>query len=214
MLPLWAGAIPSGIAYGVTAAVVGMGIFDTQLMSVVVFSAAAQVSVVALVGAGAPFILMLSTILALNAQLPLLGLTIGRRLHPTWPQRLLAAFFLTDAAFGIAATGGKLRIPTLLGTGVSMFLGWNLGTMIGLAIGRLLPDPRQLGLDFVVTLSFLAVLVPAVRTRIAVLVVIVAALTTILLVRLVPSGIAILGAGITGCAAGAMADRWQRSGTR
>ncbi len=207
MLPLWTGAIPSGIAYGVAATAAGLGIGETQLMSVVVFSSSAQVSVVALLGSGAPFPLLLGTALALNAQLLLLGLTIGRRLRPTWAQRLVTACLLTDGAFGIAAASGRLRLPTLIGAGVSMFLGWNLGTTLGVALGRMLPDPRRLGLDFVVTLTFLAVLVPVVRSRAAVLVAVVAAIATIILVRLVPSGVAVLGAGLAGCVAGALASR-------
>lgn len=207
MLPLWAGAIPSGIAYGVAAHTAGLGIGETQLMSVLIFSSAAQISVVSLLGAGSPFPLMLGTVLALNAQLPLLGLAIGKQLRPTWPQRLVAAFFLTDGAFGIAAALGRLRLPAILGAGVSMFLGWNLGTILGVAIGRALPDPRRLGLDFVVTLSFLAVLVPLIRTRTAAIVALVAGLATLLLVRIVPSGVAVLGAGLAGCIAGALASR-------
>jgi predicted branched-subunit amino acid permease len=207
MLPLWAGAIPSGIAYGVAAQTEGLGIGATQLMSVIIFSSAAQISVVALLGSGAPFLLLLGTVLALNAQLPLLGLAIGKQLRPSWPQRLLAAFFLTDGAFGIAAALGRLRLPAILGAGVSMFVGWNLGTGLGVALGRILPDPRRLGLDFVITLSFLAVLVPLIRTRATGLVALVAALATLLLVRIVPSGIAVLGAGLAGCLAGALASR-------
>ena len=46
------GAIPSGIAYGVAAHGAGLGPGETQLMSLVVFSAAAQVGAVALLGAG------------------------------------------------------------------------------------------------------------------------------------------------------------------
>jgi predicted branched-subunit amino acid permease len=207
MLPLWAGAIPSGIAYGVAAQTAGLGIGATQLMSVLIFSSSAQISVVALLGEGAPFLLMLGTVLALNAQLPLLGLAIGKQARPSWPQRLLAAFFLTDGAFGIAATFGRLRLSALLGAGVSMFAGWNLGTLLGVALGRALPDPRRLGLDFVVTLTFLAVLVPLVRTRTTVLVALVAGLATLLLVRIVPSGVAVLGAGLAGCIAGALASR-------
>lgn len=206
MLPLWAGAIPSGIAYGVAAQAVGLGIGATQLMSVLVFSSAAQVSVVALLEEGARFPLLLGTVLALNAQLPLLGLAIGKQLRPSWGQRLLAAFFLTDGAFGIAAALGRLRLPALLGAGVSMFAGWNLGTVLGVALGRAVPDPRGLGLDFVVTLSFLAVLVPLVRTRATLFVVAVAGLATFLLSQVAPSGVTVLGAGLAGCVAGAVAS--------
>ena len=120
------------------------------------------------------------------------------------------AWFLTDGAYGVTAALGPLRLPVLLGAGVSMYLGWNLGTALGSAAGQALPDPRQLGIDFVVPLTFLAVLVPLVRTRTAALVALVAGVATLLLARLVPGGIAVLGAGLLGIAAGAWQTRHDR----
>ena len=133
LLPLWSGAIPAGIAFGVAARSAGLGAGEAQLMSVVVFSAAAQVSAASLLQAGTPPIVLVGTVLALNAQLFLLSLTVGRQLRLSWPRRLVAAMFLTDGAYGIAVGAGPLRLPVLLGTGVSMFVAWNLGTALGTA---------------------------------------------------------------------------------
>ena len=82
LLPLWAGAIPSGIAYGVAARSAGLGLGETQLMSLVVFSAAAQVGAVSLLGAGAPVAVLIGTALALNAQLPSSAWRSGGRRAP------------------------------------------------------------------------------------------------------------------------------------
>src|SRR5919202_3789021 len=194
LLPLWAGAIPAGIAYGVAARTAGLGLGEAQLMSLVVFSAAAQLSAVSLLQAGAPLVVLVATAMALNAQLLLLSLAIGREARPAWAQRLVTAWFLTDGAYGVSAALGPLRLPTLLGAGVSMYLGWNLGTALGSALGQALPDPHGLGIDFVVPLAFLAVLVPLLRTRRALLVALVAAAATLILGRLGPSGLAVLGA--------------------
>ena len=207
LLPLWAGAIPSGIAYGVAARAAGLGPGETQLMSLVVFSAAAQVGAVSLLSAGAPVALLVGTALALNAQLLLLGLAVGRQTRPSWPARLVAAWFLTDGAYGIAVARGPLRLPVLLGAGVSMYTAWNAGTALGSVLGTAVPDLRQLGVDFVVPLTFLAVLVPLVRTRTAALVALVAGATALLLAWLVPGGVAVLGAGLVGSAVGAWRTR-------
>lgn len=203
MLPLWAGAIPFGIAYGIAARSAGLGPGETQLMSLIVFSAMAQVSAVALLETGAPTAVLIGTALALNAQLLLLGLAVGRQVRLSWAERLVAAWFLTDGAYGITAARGRLRLPVLLGAGVSMYVAWNLGTGLGTSAAHLLPNPRRLGLDFVVPLTFLAVLVPLVRTRVAALVALVAGLTALLLAQLAPGGIAVFGAGVAGSAAGA-----------
>jgi predicted branched-subunit amino acid permease len=202
LLPLWAGAIPIGIAYGVAARGTGLSFGETQLMSLVVFSAAAQVSALSLLGAGAPGPVLVGTALALNAQVLLIGLAVGRQVRLSRAGRLLTAWFLTDGAYGVALGAGPLRLPILLGAGVSMYVGWNLGTAIGAAAVHALPDPRRLGADFVVPLTFLAVLIPLVRTRAAALAALVAGAATLLLAWLAPS-VAVLGAGLAGSAAGA-----------
>jgi 4-azaleucine resistance transporter AzlC len=205
MLPLWSGAIPSGIAYGVAARAVGMSAFDTQLMSLIVFSAAGQITAISLIDAGSTLAATLVTVLAVNAQLPLLGIAAARQLRPSGMKRLQLATMLTDAAFGIAATREPFRHHVLVGAGFSMYLGWNLGTAVGLAAGNAFGDPSRIGLDFVVTLSFLAVLVPLVRSRAAAVAVFVSAAIALLMLQFTPVGVALLAAGAGGAFAGAMA---------
>lgn len=203
LLPLWVAAIPSGIAYGIAARGAGLSPFEAQLMSLLVFSAAGQVGALALLGEGLPRPLIIGTAMILNAQLFLLGLTAGRQGHPRWPVRLLAAFFLTDGAFAIAAGQGRLRLPVLVGAGVSMYTAWNAGTALGLTAGWGLLAVRQFGLDFVLPLVFLALLVPLVRTRITLGVALIAGLGTVALARLIPPGLAVLVAGIAASLGGA-----------
>ncbi len=209
MLPLWVGAIPVGIAYGVAAHTAGLSGLETQLMSVVVFSSAAQVSAVSLLRADAPAPLLVVTAMALNVQLVLLGLAIGRQMRLSWAERLATAALLTDGAYGVSAAHGQLRLPFLLGAGASMFLGWNVGTALGIVAGQMLPDPRGSGIDFVVPLAFLAVLAPLLRTRAAVVVALVSAAAVLVLGTFLPGGVAVLGAGVAGSAAGAW---WTRDG--
>jgi predicted branched-subunit amino acid permease len=207
LLPLWAGAIPAGMAFGVAARAAGLGPAEAQLMSLVVFSAAAQVGAAALLGAGAPIPVLVGTAMALNAQLFLLGLAAGRQLRLSWPRRLVAAWFLTDGAFGVAAGLGPLRPSTLVGAGVSMYVAWNGGTALGSVVGQAIPDPARLGIDLVATLTFLAVLAPLVRSRPALVAALAAGGATLLLARVVPAGLAVLGAGVVGCAAGGWSAR-------
>ncbi len=207
MLPLWAGAVPAGVAYGVASRAIGFGAVETQLMSLVVFSAAGQVGVLSILAGGASAWVAIGSMLALNAQLLLLGIAVGRRLQLTWPQRLLTAVLLTDGAYGVAAGRDPyLRLATLLGAGAGMFLGWNIGTALGIVAGETVPDPRRFGLDLVIPLSFTAILVPLARRRAALLAAIVAGATALVLIQFAPVGIAVLGAGIAGSGTGAWAS--------
>ena len=207
MLPLWLAAIPSGLAYGVAAHGVGLDAATTQLFSLLVFSAAGQVGALALFASDASPLAAIGTVLILNAQLLLLGLAIGRQLRPAWPTRLLLAPFLTDGAFAVAASRGPLRPATLLGAGVSMYVAWNAGTALGIATGRAFPALQRPGIDFTLPLIFLALLIPLVRTRAALLVALTVGAATFLLGRIVPTGLAILGAAILGSAVGVGASR-------
>lgn len=203
MLPLWAGAIPFGIAFSLTAREAGMTALDIQLMSLTVFTAAAQVSAVALMNVGASTIEILVTTVGLSVHLPLIGVAVARELQLSRLGRLGTALLLTDATYAVAAALGPLRAPVLVGAGASMYLGWNAGTALGLLVGGAIPDPQQYGLDFVVPLTFLAVVLPLIRNRVALLVVVCSAAGTLLFTPFLPTGFAILLAALPACLLGA-----------
>lgn len=66
------------------------------------------------------------------------------------------------------------------------------GTLAGLALGQLLPDPEAMGLDVIFPLSFIAILTPMLRTRVDLLVVVVGGLGAVALRGLIGAGPAIL----------------------
>ncbi|MGE3270139.1 MAG: AzlC family ABC transporter permease [Chloroflexota bacterium] len=210
LLPLWTGAIPAGVAYGVAARAAGLGVLETQLMSLVVFSAAGQIGAVSLLATGASGPWLIGTVLALNAQLLLLGLAIGRQLRLSWLQRLATAWVLTDGAYGVSLGVGPLRPAVLLGAGASMYTGWNLGTALGVGLGAVLPGPGAYGINLVAPLAFLAVLAPLVRSRPLLLVAVVSGGTASMLSQVAPGGMAVLGAGLVGCIVGAWLTRSER----
>ncbi len=203
MLPLWTGAIPIGIAYGVAARDAGLNFAQTQLMSLTVFSATAQMSAVALIGAGMPAVMTIGMALALNIQLLLIGVSVGQHTRPPWLHRLIGAYFLTDGAYGVALMGGALTLARLLGAGVSMFAAWNLGTALGATASHVVPIPERFAIDFVAPLAFLAVLVPLIRTWASGLTTLVTGVSTLGLLPLMPTGVAVLTASLVGCMAGA-----------
>ncbi len=202
MLPLWTGAIPTGIAYALAARDIGLSAMQTQVMSLTVFSAATQINAIALIAdQTSPLLLMIIAVL-LNAQLLLLGVAAGRSGRLSLAQRLGLAWFLTDGAYGIAAARGALRPATLLGAGVSMYAGWNLGTATGLLAGGLLGDLQSLNIAMAVPLAFLAVLLPMLRDRPRAGAALVGGVTAALLMPVLPSGIAVLLAGLLGSGSG------------
>ena len=83
-----------------------------------------------------------------------------------------------------------------LGTGLAVFVLWNLATLLGAVAGDQLGDPRAYGLDAAVGAAFLALLWPRLdttRNRVAAAL---AAALALSLVPLVPAGVPVLAASL------------------
>jgi predicted branched-subunit amino acid permease len=188
--------VPIGVAYAVGARSAGLTVFETQLVSLTVFSAGVQLSAVSLIQMGASPLALLSMTLVLNLYHILLGLSLGQRLALTRAQRWIAAYLLNDGAYGVTMTSPSASFPFLLGAELSMFVVWNAATWLGAITGPLLPDPGRLGVDFVVPLLFLALLIPRLRSSADMTTAATAATLAIVVGRFGPSSIAVLCAVI------------------
>lgn len=203
MLPLWLGMVPFGAAYAVSARAAGLSLFETQLMSLVVFSGGAQFSAAGLFAAGAsPFTLVATTFL-INARHLLYGVSLGQLLPMTWRERLLAAHLLTDEAYGVTFGSPARSRGFFLGAGSSLFFIWNLSTLAGALLSRLVPDPAALGIDFIFPLAFLALLIPLLKSWSALTVAVFAGGLALLASQVMNAGLAVLLAGILGPLLGA-----------
>jgi predicted branched-subunit amino acid permease len=203
MAPLWLGVVPFALVYAVLAREAGLSLLETQALSALVFAGSAQVSAVGLFGSGAAALEIVSTTFLLNVRHVLYGLSLGRRTPLSRRQRPVAAYFLTDEAFGVVAASGERTFAFLLGAELSLFAMWNLATLGGAIAGSAITDPAELGIDLVFPLAFLALLVPLVRTRVELLVAVSSGAIAYVAARGLPGGLPILLTGVVGSLLGA-----------
>ncbi len=203
LMPLWLGVIPFGLAYAVTARSAGLTIGETQLMSLAVFAGSSQFSAASLVSLGASGAVIVLATFLINLRHLLYGLSLGRQVQLTWPQKLIAAFFLTDEAYGVTVTVRAATFPFLLGAELSLFTVWNACTFIGALLGAGIPDPASLGVDFIFPLAFLALLIPLLQTRVDAFTALFAGVVALVAARFVSSGLEILIASVLGSLLGA-----------
>lgn len=213
MLPLWLGMVPFAVAYAVTARAAGLSVWETQLMSLTVFAGASQFAAAGqfvgygLAGGASAIGIVLTTFL-LNARHLLYGLSLSRQVTLTRPQRLIAAQFLTDEAYGMITVKGQdevggLSFGYVLGAELSLYIVWNASTLLGALAGAALPSPEALGVGVIFPLAFLGLLVPMLRGRVTVLVALASGLAAWGLSRVLPGGLVILLAGVGGALLGA-----------
>jgi predicted branched-subunit amino acid permease len=88
-------------------------------------------------------------------------------------------------------------------TGASVFVFWNLGTLIGALAGSALSDPKALGLDAAAPAAFVALLAPRLDSREPIVVAGVATAAALTAVPLVPAGVPVLIAAAVAIAVGA-----------
>lgn len=210
MVPLWLGLIPFGAAYAVSARAGGLSILETQLMSVVVFSGGAQFSAAGLFAANASPLTIVATTFLINARHLLYGVSLGQLVPLAWRERLLAAHFLTDEAYGVTVASPVKTVSFFLGAGSSLYLIWNGSTLAGSLLSAFVPDPAALGIDFIFPLAFLALLIPLLQSLPALGVAIFAGVLALFAAQVMNTGLAVLLAGVLGPLLGA----WLTKDTR
>lgn len=206
-MPLWLGVAPFGIAYAVIGRNAGLSLVETQALSLLVFAGSSQVSAAGLFGRGAGGLEIVLTTFLLNVRHVLYGVSLGRRVSLSRRERPIAAFFLTDEAYGVSISRGARTFRYVLGAELSLFLVWNVSTLAGALVGGAIPDPERLGVDFVFPVAFLALLVPLLRRRADVLVAVVAGLVAWLVSKSLPGGLPVIVAGVAGAFLGALVTR-------
>jgi 4-azaleucine resistance transporter AzlC len=210
MLPLWPGVFTFALAFATTAMASGFTVADTVTSSLFVFAGSAQFAMVTMTADGSGLLAIALTVLLLNLRHLLYALSLAPRLRDGDPTpRWLAAFFLTDEGYGLAlrdAAGQRVSTSFLLGVGLSLFCCYVSATLLGALLGAAIPDLSRLGLEFVFPLTFVALLMPAVRRFPAVCAAAMAGLLMLLLEPLAGGGAAILTATLVGAALGARLD--------
>ena len=169
MLPLSFAVLPWGILFGSLAVQRGFDWLEAQLFSGIVFGGAVQIVTVELMANNASLFTVLFSAFVISSRHFLYGLALRERLSIKplrW--RLGLGFLLTDELFALSgdrrAYRNRFRLYYALGAGGSFYLAWNLWTFIGIFAGTSLPDLTELGLDFAIAATFIALVLPDIKT--------------------------------------------------
>lgn len=171
MMPLSLAVIPWGVMVGAYGVASGLGAFNTQLLSLIVFAGTAQLVVIGMMASGLGLISILMTTALITSRHLLYSMALRERIAPLpWQWRYGLGFLLTDEFF-VHCTKSKDVNPEenddrwyMLGAGFSFYGVWNLSTALGIVAGQWLPDLAHWGLDFTVAAIFIAILFPNIRT--------------------------------------------------
>jgi predicted branched-subunit amino acid permease len=193
-----------GLSFGALSVAAGLSIVQTCSLSLLLFSGGSQYAFIGIIGGGGSSAAAIATSTLLGLRNGLYGLQLTRLLSLRGPRRLVGAQLTIDESTAVAIGQPEIR-GSRLGfwlTGASVFVLWNLMTLIGAVVGNALGDPKRYGLDAAAASAFLALLWPRLKAGEARVVAVAAAFVAIILSPLVPAGVPVLAAGLTAVAAG------------
>ena len=158
-----------GVSFGALATASGLDIWQTCVLSLLMFSGGSQFAFLGLAASGSG-----AAAVASAALLGVRNTAYAARMNPvvggSWIRRLAAAQFTIDESTAVALAHeepGARRLGFWV-TGIGIYIGWNLTTLAGALLGDVLGDVRAYGLDAAAAAAFLALLWPRLRSRQAV----------------------------------------------
>jgi len=169
-IPLLVGVFPFGMIYGALALGAGLSKAASQMMSSIVFAGSAQFVTAQLVSDAAPGLVIILTIAVVNLRHMLYSASLApylKDLSLKW--KVVLSYLLTDEAYAPTAlkyeeTGVRpFSHWFLLGAGVVLWTTWQVSTALGIFLGTAIPDSWQL--DFALPLTFIAMVMPALKNR-------------------------------------------------
>jgi predicted branched-subunit amino acid permease len=190
-----------GISFGALSVAAGLEIWQTQLLSILMFSGGSQFAFIGVVASGG-----LASLPAAIASAWLLGIRNGfyaLQMKPLlgvlgW-KTPIAAQFNIDETTGVATAQSNLA-DTRKGfwlTGLSVFVFWNLLTFAGALLGESIGDPSAFGLDAAAAAAFLGLLWPRLRELQPIAVAVAAGVIAVVLSPMLPAGLPILIAALS-----------------
>ncbi|MCH7232411.1 AzlC family ABC transporter permease [Glycomyces sp. L485] len=165
---LAAGILIVGASFGAIATAQGVPWWQSTAMSVLVFAGASQFATLGIMTTGGGLLAGVAAGLILNMRHIPYGMAVGGLYWTSLRSKILGTHLLIDqtTAFALAAGEDRRRAKAAYWTvGITLFVVWNLGTVIGAVAGRFIADPEALGLDAALPAILLALVLPGLKDR-------------------------------------------------
>lgn len=216
-LPTALGYISIGLACGVVASPY-LSPLEMGLMSLLVYAGASQFAMIAMLAATQSYLDISLTVFLINLRNMLMSLhTSSDFKEASLLHNIGIGTLLTDESYGVYLSeklqNQQISVPWMHGNNLLGYLAWLFSTIIGTALGSLLPNPETFGLDFALVAMFIGIFAAQfqgmlqtekLQTMLEVLLAV--GISFLLLTMLVSQSLAVLLATLIGCLVGVLRD--------
>lgn len=195
-----------GVSFGALAVASGLDVWQASVLSLVMFSGGSQFALIGVLATGGaaagPAAIAGATLLGLRNGL--YAIRVSPIIGPGVAKRALAAHLTIDESTAVATAQPTLAAQRVgfWATGLIIYVGWNLMTLLGAVLGDLIGDVRQFGLDAAAGAAFLGLVWPRLRALQPVAVAVGAAVVATVLLPVLPQGVPVLVAALVALVVG------------
>ncbi|AWN29862.1 branched-chain amino acid ABC transporter permease [Streptomyces sp. NEAU-S7GS2] len=184
----------SGFAFGVTSAGVGLSLLQTCALSLLVFTGASQFALVGALAAGGNPLTAAAGAFFLGARNAFYGLRLSAVLGYRSTVKPFAAHWVIDETSAVTLAQPDRRTARLgfTVTGLTLYVLWNLTTLVGALGAEALGDTEAWGLDAAGPAVFLALLAPMLKDTVERVAAGFAVVLVMVTLPLLPTGVPVL----------------------
>ncbi|MEX1080299.1 MAG: AzlC family ABC transporter permease [Homoserinimonas sp.] len=187
-----------GISFGALGVTAGLDIWQTCVLSLLMFSGGSQFALIGVLASGgvAAGPAAIAGAVLLGSRNAIYAMRMGPIIGRGWLRRAAASHLTIDESTAVSTAQQSLRAQRVgfWWTGILIFSGWNLSTLIGAFVGDALGDVSAYGLDAAAAAAFLGLLWPRLKELQPVVVAIAAAVVAAVLTPMLPAGLPVLAA--------------------
>ena len=160
-----------GVSFGAISVTGGLTVLQTQVLSALMFTGGSQFALIGVLAAGGGAVAAVATSVLLGVRNAFYGLSLAPVLRVHGLRRAVAAQLTIDESTAMAVSrstehdDGRASRFAFWATGLSVFVFWNLATLLGSVGAGALGDPKRLGLDAAIPAGFMALVWPRLRDR-------------------------------------------------
>ena len=195
-----------GVSFGALATLSGLDIWQACFLSLVMFTGGSQFALIGVLASGglAAGGAAVTSAALLGTRNVFYSIRMAPLIGPGFFRRAAAAQLTIDESVAVSTaqtTPSSQRLGFWV-TGILIYVGWNITTLVGALIGDLLGDVSAYGLDAAAAAAFLGLLWPRLRERQTQAVAVAAALVATLLTPVLVPGLPVIVAAVVAIAVG------------
>lgn len=187
------------LSFGAISVASGLTPWQTQALSLFMFTGASQFALVGVLGSGGGVIAAILTAWLIGSRNGLYALSMAPILRVRGLRKFSAAHLTIDESTAMALAHPDPPAASRRAfwmTGLAIYVLWNIGTLIGALGAAALNDPAVLGLDAAIPAGFVALLWPRLKGRAAWTLAAVSAAVALILTPFLRPGVPVLAAAV------------------